>query len=80
MQVHEKVKPHKCDTCAKAFSDKGDLTKHIKAVHKKIKIQCNICKKFYGKSGLLGHVRRVHQKEKFKCGKCYKSFTTKRVT
>ena len=35
--VHEKKKPHLCPTCGVSFADKGNLTKHIAAVHKGIK-------------------------------------------
>ena len=35
--VHEKKKPHLCQTCGVSFANKGNLTKHIAAVHNGIK-------------------------------------------
>ena len=35
--VHEGKKPHLCSLCGVSFADKGNLTKHIQAVHHGIK-------------------------------------------
>ena len=37
MLIHEKRKDHICETCGRAFALKGDLKKHIMAIHHGIK-------------------------------------------
>ena len=34
--TYSKDKAHKCDTCGKTFTQKGNLTNHIKSVHKSV--------------------------------------------
>ena len=47
---HSKVKAHKCDTCGKCFTQKCNLTRHIKSVHtKELQVKCKICENFFVK-------------------------------
>ena len=65
--------------CSYATSDEGNLKKHIKAVHEKIKDQtCDICGfSTTDYSGLKKHIKEVHDKIKDKiCSIC--GFTTAR--
>ena len=62
------------------MSQKGDLGKHVKTVHEKIKaFNCNSCEKSFGhRSDLNNHVKIVHQNFKnFRCDSCGKCFAQK---
>ena len=52
-----------CDICAKTFSDRTNLRRHIKTVHENVKShRCNLCSKSFGqKCHLLNHMINVHQ-------------------
>ena len=69
----------KCDICNKLFSNKSNLRKHIKNIHKKIKFKCEICdKEFSQKDNLLSHKRNIHSKSvEFECTVCEKKFNRK---
>ena len=51
LQIHSTTKKYKCHHCNKAFSENGNLQKHIKSVHEGIKptkkYKCNSCNKFF---------------------------------
>ena len=69
-----------CDTCNKAFTARGDLKRHIKCVHYKIKdFKCDKCDYMCSiKSRLKTHIKRVHDKIKdIKCDKCDYMCSTK---
>ena len=63
-----------CDVCEKVFSRRGDLLKHVKADHDKIKpFVCNECERKFSESGTLKRHMRTHTKEKpFQCSLCNK--------
>ena len=66
-------KSYKCTQCDYKFGDKGNLKKHIKAVHDKIKdFDCKLCHAEFGrKSHLDRHIKTVHNKIKdFDCKLC----------
>ena len=78
--THSKVKAHKCDTCGKCFTRKGNLTRHIKSVHtKESQYECEVCEKVFTQRGtLLTHIKIVHDKiRSFVCTQCDKTFTYK---
>ena len=62
-----------CGECGKMFSQKSDLTRHIKIIHSKIKdFECLECdKRFCQNQDLAQHVNIVHRKIKsFECPEC----------
>ena len=70
-----------CAHCAKWFSSKRDVERHIKAVHLKIKdFQCQLCEKTFSvKQSLTNHIKAVHDNIKdFQCQQCYKTFSLKK--
>lgn len=65
-----------CKICNKSFSEKGNLTKHLKT-HEEVKSNnCTICgRSFTLKAQLVLHLKRVHLQEKsFICELCGKGF------
>ena len=63
----------KCDKCEYTCSTNGDLQKHIKAVHNKIKdFECELCDYKCSTNGdLQEHIKAVHNKIKdFECKLC----------
>jgi hypothetical protein len=45
--------------------------RHVKSVHDKIQVSCNLCKqKFTLKSGLERHMESVHEKKEYSCILC----------
>ena len=74
----ECVKNHKCETCGKVFSLKGNLKKHLKHVHKGIKAyKCYICSRTFSQKGNLKiHISSVHEGAKnYKCDHCNQRFS-----
>ena len=64
--VHNGRKDHKCDSCAKAFSEAGSLKTHINSVHNGQKdYKCDICGKAFSQAGSLNtHINSVHNGQK----------------
>ena len=79
--VHEGRKPHVCQQCGKAFSQRASLKAHIETQHegKKDFHTCHICgKTFQQKSYLKIHISSVHEgRLDFTCQMCGKSFPFK---
>ena len=65
---------HKCNFCAKSFSEKGKLKMHIHLIHEDYK--CEYCdKSFYRTTTMMKHIDIVHEGQKdYKCEICDKSF------
>lgn len=66
-----------CEQCGKEYSSKSDLTRHIRAVHLKLKpYGCNQCDyKCSYKGHLNQHIKSVHSKIKdFECNQCDAKF------
>ena len=64
---------YKCDKCYMQFSKKGNLKRHNKTIHDKIKnYECDKCDmKFSTKGNLKTHKTAVHDKIKnYECDKC----------
>jgi uncharacterized Zn-finger protein len=71
--VHEGKKAFKCNNCGAAFSQKGDMNRHIESVHEgKKSFKCNVCDTaFFEKNKLNAHIKSVHKgKKPFKCNIC----------
>lgn len=68
--VHDKVKPHSCDVCHKAFTIKGDLDQH-KLVHSGVKPhECQLCDVKFARSDALARLgvgRKVGAQSGFLC-------------
>jgi len=72
--------PHKCAQCSKQFSQRGNLTTHIRIVHEQRRdFNCSYCGKgFSVKTSMRNHVRSVHeQRRDYHCETCGKAFTEK---
>ena len=69
---------HSCDRCEKSFSQKSDLSKHIKSVHLIVQYNCDQCEKSFSRKGVLKeHIKSVHGNVRYNCDKCDKSFSSK---
>ncbi len=70
---------HRCPECNAAFSEKGNMNKHIKAAHQKVRNHrctepnCNAA--FVFQDGLTRHIAMVHRNVRpFGCPSCDKTF------
>ena len=79
--MEEKAKDHKCQICEEAFSNKGNLKKHIENVHinKGQSMICEYCDILYpDEHSLKRHIQGVHtKKSEYKCDLSGKVFTLK---
>ena len=76
---HEGVKPYKCDTCDKTFTQQWHLKRHI-LIHDKVKHHaCDYCdKRFTQNSSLKVHMRTHNIDDKpYICDNCGSSFSQK---
>ena len=73
-----KMGAHKCDVCAKAFTEKKNLLRHKKSTNgEKSSYKCELYNKVYGRTcDLRRHKPSTHFKStKVQCSKCKKTFT-----
>ena len=71
---------HACPQCGKVFSQRGNLTTHIRIVHEQRRdFTCPDCDKgFSVKTSLRNHIRSVHERRRdYNCRHCGKAFTEK---
>ena len=47
MRTHIGEKPHKCNQCEKAFSDNGNLRRHLKTYSDERPYKCSQCDKAF---------------------------------
>ena len=73
------VKPHKCEVCGKNFTLKGEMNRHIKTVHMKVKtIKCSFCPKTFAKKVVRDSHELLHTGARpFQCDQCVKAFKCK---
>ena len=79
---HKGHKDHKCESCDKSFSQRGDLKKHIHTVHKGHKDhKCESCGKSFSDAGQLKrHIQLIHEGlRNYKCMSCGKFLTFKNL-
>ncbi|KAK9887300.1 hypothetical protein WA026_021608 [Henosepilachna vigintioctopunctata] len=67
-----------CQICEKAFSQKGNLMRHLR-MHEGVKpFTCELCgHKFAQKANLKKHLDAHSQKKDFLCNLCHKAFVQK---
>ncbi|XP_035700843.1 gastrula zinc finger protein XlCGF8.2DB-like [Folsomia candida] len=72
-------RPFKCTECDQAFTQKVNLVRHEKTVHRKLKdFACLQCPKKFGRKGdMVEHLRSIHAKIRHPCPHCGHTFTQK---
>ena len=78
--IYTEQTPYECEFCQKCFSQRYELTRHIRTHTKEKPYQCEYCQKcFSRRSNLTRHIR-THTKEKpYQCENCQKWFSQRSV-
>lgn len=74
-ELHEKLRPYRCDTCGNCFVNKRNLTDH-QYLHTDERVYaCNHCNKSFRQRSALFMHRRTHQEQRpFVCSVCSSGF------
>ena len=65
-----------CNDCAATFSEKTNLTRHIKSKHKNTNFKCKKCEfTTTRKDNLKTHIESKHYQNKVKCPECSAEFS-----
>lgn len=65
MNIHNDIRPYKCEICSKSFRHNGNLIDHKMFVHSEKTIKCNFCdKKFQTNAVLKIHLKTHNQSKK----------------
>ena len=82
MATSSKRETYECkftNHCAKHFSSRWGLRKHVTAIHKKIQFTCPTCgKQFPYSSSLKIHIASIHKGKRYLCRICGTDFSDKR--
>ena len=69
--VHTDLKPYICHLCDKSFGDSGNLKRHIRTKHLKLRIQCPDCNRScFDKGDLSRHRKEKHSESPLICKFC----------
>ena len=69
---------YSCNQCAKSFSEKVSMQRHIKSEHEKVRFRCDKCDTSFSEKGTLQrHIKSAHMKIRYNCNKCEKCFSLK---
>ena len=67
---------YSCNQCAKSFSERGTLKRHIKSAHENVRYNCDKCDKSFAQNGDLNrHIKFVHEILRYNCDLCKQSFS-----
>ena len=68
------LKNYQCPKCPNVYHKKGHLDRHVKAIHEKEKVPCDICGKMLSDRNVLRRHLLTHGEPKFQCDECPEKF------
>lgn len=64
LKPDRKTRPYKCEVCRAAYTQKGDMVRHMRYVHEGIRpYQCPHCGNSFGRRSILNKHIKTHSKE-----------------
>lgn len=75
-RTHTGIRPHKCDLCGTSFTRRGDVCRHKRVVHGKVRpYDCRKCnKKFPDRTTLVSHLVNHDKTTFYECSICLFKF------